>query len=253
MNQVFKAAKGPVLPLVLIVASCAAWTVLRIDRPAHSSEAADKGVFFVSPLEETASETIPDWASQADVVVKASVVSEAHPPPVDSETVGQPGMELVGRTVTLQVSGVIWQSPSMTRPDPTTFSVEAYGWMQADDGTEREVATEGTSRLEVGHQYVLALIWREAECSPGDPTVPAHWSVLGSGAALPADGNTIGVGEFQGTPTDLVDTSSGPEPAPGTALAEFAGDRPAELSPALDKAVDAQPEADTSDPGSCTP
>ena len=238
MNTITKLAKGPILPLALIVASCATWVVMPGGAdPVASSPASPNAVFFVQPLEENASETVPDWASGADLVVKAVVTAERAIEPRESETSEEDGFDLVGRTVSLKVSDVIWRSPNATEPNPTTVTMDAFGWMRSDDGSEREVAVEGASRLEPGHQYVIALQWRDTEQAPGDPTVPAHWSVLGSGAVLPADGGTIGVGEFEGGTLELAELETDAPVSPDAVLAEFAGEKPSTMEAALDEAA----------------
>ena len=68
MHTVSKLAKSPVLPLALIVVSCASWLVLHEDTdPAASSSASSDAVFFVEAIEENTAETVPDWTRAADV------------------------------------------------------------------------------------------------------------------------------------------------------------------------------------------
>jgi hypothetical protein len=248
MYAIRNVVKNPVLPLGLILASVAAWMVFGTGSDAHHGTRPAGKVFFVSPLEETSGDTIPDWAAEADVVVRAAVTGEKVLQPPTSVSANKDGLDLVGRSVSLNVTNVIWRSADETRADPTSFTMDAFGWMQADDGSKREVAVEGAPRLETGHEYVLALVWREAECSPGDATVPAHWSVLGSGAALPADNNTIGVGEFEGSKVDLTDDPADSSIPEDSALDELVGEKPAAIESALDQADDsstATPEAAT--------
>lgn len=233
--------KSPVLPVVLILVGCATWFILHAGATATGSkrppQTSSGQVFFVSPAEETIAETVPEWANQAELVVKAHVTSEEKLAPPVSETANEDGFDLIGRTVSLDVSEVIWRSPDATRSNPARFSMNAWGWMRSDTDGDREVAVEGTSRLEVGHDYVLALEWREAACAPGDEAVPAHWSVLSSQAALPADDDTIGVGELEGSEVDLRNEPSDLPAPPESALARFAGEHPAALRDALNEAA----------------
>ena len=116
----YQACKGSEIPpLALIVASCATWVVMPGGAdPVASSPASPNAVFFVQPLEENASETVPDWASGADLVVKAVVTAERAIEPRESETSEEDRFDLVGRTVSLKVSDVIWRSPNATEPNP---------------------------------------------------------------------------------------------------------------------------------------
>lgn len=232
MGIVIRLAKGPLLPLTLIVASGMAWVVLRDGADPTSPSPTPGGVFYMSPLEETRSQTVADWASAADVVAEVRVTNERHMEPPKSETI-RDGFDLVGRVVELEVINVIWRSPDATAPNPTTFTMSAWGWMQSSDGSEREVTAEDAARLEPGHQYVLALSWRQPECAPGDDPLPARWSAIGSGAALPADGGIIGIGEFEGSAIGLQDAQT--VVSPGTALAQFAGHEPSAMAAALDE------------------
>lgn len=228
------------LPLTLIAASCAAWVVLGDKTPQAAIAPPRDAVFFLSPIEENASETIPDWATGADLVAEVAVVGERAVEPATSETAGHDGFELVGRSVTLTVKSVIWRSPTASEPNPTTFTMNAFGWMREDGGSQREVAVEGAARLEPGHEYVIALKWRGAECAPGDETVPARWSALGTAAVLPADDNTIGIGELEGSDVDLVDDAASTDAPvqPDSALSEFTGEQPEAVETALDEAVE---------------
>jgi len=232
MGIVIRLARGPLLPLALIVASGVAWVVLRDGADPVPSSWKPVDVFYMSPFEETRSRTVADWASAADVVVEARVTNERHMEPPKSETI-RDGHDLVGRVVEIEVTNMIWRSPDTTEPNPTTFTMSAWGWMRSSDGSEREVTVEDAARLEPGHQYVIALSWRQPECAPGDDSLPARWSAIGSGAALPADAGIIGIGEFEGSSIGLQDVQT--EVSPGTALAQFAGHEPSAMAAALDE------------------
>ncbi len=241
MNALRTLAKSPILPLSLIAVGCAGWTVTRADSDARvTSPASSDGVFFMHALEENSAPTVPDWAGAADVVVEARVVSERAVELPRSETDTKEGLRPVGRDITVEVIDVIWRSPDATVASPKTFDMAAWGWMRVDASTKREMVTPGAARLETGHTYVMALEWREAQCEDGDEPVPAQWTAIGSGAVLPADGDTIGVGEYEGSHVDLVDDISEPqaEVMDESALGEFVGDEPAALADALDDAAD---------------
>lgn len=236
--------------MALLLASGVTWFVLD-DTTNEPPTTANSATFFVHPLAETTAETVDDWAAAADVVVNAEVVDEQRLEPPRSETATGDGVDLVGRSVTLRVTDVIWRSPAAAQPNPERFTMNAFGWAQANDGSAQEVAAEGAPRLEVGHEYVVPLRWREAECSPGDPTVPAHWSVLSSRAILPADDGRIGVGEYEGSIVDFAGTrGSAPERA-STALIKFAGGKPMDIGPALVKAEKQAPERQAAPKSAC--
>ena len=56
----------------------------------------------------------------------------------------------------------------------------------------------GEARVEPGYQYLIAVAWQQARCSPGDRPVPARWRALGSDAILPYDDHKVGLGENEG-------------------------------------------------------
>ncbi|MCW2822514.1 MAG: hypothetical protein JWR64_2309 [Marmoricola sp.] len=131
--------------------------------------------------------TAADWVRTSDYVVVARAVSEqAHPNGPDSGS--------VERSVELDIKQVVWSRPSPSRPLPPTVTVTAFGW--TDDNIP--LASSGTPRIEPGHDYVVALVWMPAQCSPGDPAEPAQWTPLGSNAVLPFDNARIGYGESEG-------------------------------------------------------
>lgn len=134
-----------------------------------------------SAFEDHPSTTFEDWAENADAVVLARVTGERRREPADDHT--EPGRYPVSRDVTVQVSAVYWQRGP--RRVPKVFEMAAWGWMAAKDGAERPIVAPGASRLQEGHEYLVALDWRRG------------WTVLGSGATLPADG-VVGVGEQEG-------------------------------------------------------
>lgn len=239
MSTISKLAKSPIPPLALLLASSAAWVAFQADSgpAADSSPSSPDGVFYLQPLEQRASQTVRDWAAAADLIVTAEVTSEQAIEPPQSETVTGDELDLLGRTVSLKITDVIWRSETATEPNPTVLTMDAFGSMRAADGSTRKAAAKGAARLEPGHSYIMALHWAAAQCSPGDETVPAHWSALGSGAVLPADGNKIGVGEFQGGRLDLVENPADPRVTPGSALAKFAGKSPAAMEVPLDQAA----------------
>lgn len=132
--------------------------------------------------------TATDWVSYGDQVAVVRVTAEHERRDTDTDTDEGAGTEedYLSRTVDLQVEELVWarsDAPAL----PPTVSVTADGW-QLKDGTKKELGSPDSSRLEVGHDYVITF----ARFSDGT------WSPLGSGGVLPYDHGRIGEGEFQG-------------------------------------------------------
>ncbi|MFF3203123.1 hypothetical protein [Streptomyces sp. NPDC002962] len=155
---------------------------------AESSNADSSGVVLGSSEKEAVpSFTATDWVSYGDRVAVVRVTAEHERRDPGEETGGETGEEeYLSRTVDLQVRELVW-ARSGASALPSTVSFTADGW-QVKDGTKKELASPDTSRLEVGHDYVITF----ARFSDG------AWSPLGSGGVLPYDHGRIGEGEFQG-------------------------------------------------------
>lgn len=229
MDLAKKVVRSRLLPIGVIVASSGfiVWGAAPAPEPS-----AAPGVFMVDALEERTVDTADDWASAADLVVTATVVDETEIRP-SSETAGRGGFDLIGRTVEVNVDDILWRSPDVTRTVPSSLTFDAFGWMEGDKGPRQEVASHGSARLEVGHSYVLGLFWRPAECSVGDATHAAHWSVLSSGTILPADDGVVGRGEFEGRLVGPVKDQHALEDRSGSVLAQFRGKAATKIAPAL--------------------
>lgn len=141
---------------------------------------------IIEASERYLSHTFEDWSRQADAVVLAEVVSERRREPVADAT--SPKRYPVGRTIAVEVAEVYWQRKGHATPDQ--FEMNAWGWMALETGEERPSVGERSARLEVGHRYLIALDDADADADE------ALWTVLGSGAGLPAD-SVIGVGEHE--------------------------------------------------------
>ncbi|MFE6828140.1 hypothetical protein [Streptomyces sp. NPDC057690] len=147
-------------------------------------------VLGASEKEAVPSFTATDWVSYGDqvAVVRVTAEHERRDTDTETETDEEAGTEedYLSRTVDLQVRELVWarsDAPAL----PPTVSVTADGW-QLKDGTKHELGSPDSSRLEVGHDYVITF----ARFSDG------AWSPLGSGGVLPYDHSRIGEGEFQG-------------------------------------------------------
>lgn len=198
-----RAGRRPALALLAsgLAVAITAWALVadRGTEPTTSPDAVQAdGVVLVHALERVGTSTMTDWVNVADHVVAVTVTGERRLGPEWSET--SPNREgRVGREVSLSIGEVLWTSPESTRrvPDTVTLPVSG-GWIRDDDGTERETSLAGSSRLEVGNDYTVALVWKPAQCAE-DLRSPARWAIAGSGAVVPANDGRLGVGEFEGT------------------------------------------------------
>ncbi|RYJ06487.1 MAG: hypothetical protein EON52_06105 [Actinomycetales bacterium] len=158
----------------------------------------------------------------ADAVVIARVTEETRLPAPRSETAAGDGVDLVGRSVTLEIDKVLWREKSTSTEPRGSITLNVSGWL-SDGKTDREVVTGARSRLEVGHTYVVAMSWMRAECDEGDPVQPAGWEPIGGGGVLPADDGVIGRGEYLGAMVDRPDQGDVPS---GSVLAATTGRSP---------------------------
>jgi hypothetical protein len=104
----------------------------------------------------------------------------------------------------------------------------------------------------VGHEYVLALVWKPAECDEGDETIPARWMVTGTYGAVPADEGVVGIGEDEGVAVSNVAEAASAareSDALGEELGEvevadqFRGQAPGAIGKALSATVPQQAKA----------
>ncbi|MFE7553215.1 hypothetical protein [Streptomyces gardneri] len=140
-----------------------------------------------------------DWVTYADYVVTATPIGEKDQD-IRAED-RQRGEGIVLRDLKLRVDRTLWSSAKASRPQPQVIDLEAWGWSfkDGDTGKRTKMGSEGSPRLEMGHSYVLALVWEEERCTEGDPRVPAKWNVLGGSAIIPFDSETLGQGESEGS------------------------------------------------------
>jgi hypothetical protein len=143
------------------------------------------------------STTVTDWVTYADHVVVVVASTEKLLPPTRTEL--ERGEGLLGRTVTLQVTDVLW-SRDGAPPVPKRWDYHAVGATFTGGHPEKPtpVALYDQPRLERGHRYIMAITWEEPRCSSGDVPQPGQWMGLGEGSQLPFDGGVIGQGENQG-------------------------------------------------------
>ena len=164
----------------------------------RSPTAAPSGVVVAMAEEAFPSRTAADWVTWADHVVVATAVDEAESL-LPREEGNPPGERSVRRDVTLRVDELAWSSADPRHAAPGESFVLPVPWTIVRGDVRTRVAIEDTPRVEVGHSYVIALLWRPAA---EDPARPGHWTWLGQDALLPYDDGTIGVGELEGAVRD---------------------------------------------------
>jgi hypothetical protein len=115
-----------------------------------------------------------------------------------------------------------WPSPSSA---PRRFEREASGWVfEGMPANRRELAIEGSPRVEAGHRYVTALVWSGGTCAEGEQARPAGWTGLGAGATVPFDDGVVGKGEEEGGTQTQTDAKRAAREAAGES-AEVPGER----------------------------
>ncbi|QCX26950.1 hypothetical protein [Nocardioides jishulii] len=232
-NKVTKFTKHPTPPLAVAAIACAVtvWALTMPTSPTEAGAAPEEGPLegsstprVYSALDVVASTTVTDWVKAADHVVAVSVIGEERVPPGRSET-SPNGEGMVDRLVTLRVINFLW-SADEAEPLGKTVTAGAYGgWFRLPNGVEEETTVKGSPRLEVGHDYVVALAHRPALCLDGR-RIEASWAPTGTYASVPADQGVIGSGEFEGV--SVAATSKSFEQ--GTVVSEFAGAKLTDLS-----------------------
>ncbi|MBL3686331.1 hypothetical protein D3248_05110 [Leucobacter zeae] len=159
-------------------------------------------------MEHFPSATLDDWQAYAEALVLARVTDEARIAPPEESSSAQ-GVDIAGRTITAEVITQIWADPKAPERLGRSFTTDVSGWFE-EDGKATEVAFGRGSRIEVGHEYIMALK-RYPEVKDGagtDPTDPASWGIIGSSSVLPADGGVIGQGEYLGVEDARIDPKS---------------------------------------------
>lgn len=224
--------KSPILPAGVILAAVSFTAAAHLTSPADSIAIPTdvSGVVTLEALEYVASEQPADWAAVADVVVVAKATHEKAHAPAQSETTVD--SNLIGRTVTVEPTETIWRAAESKRELPKSIDLTASGWV-TNDGETSEVNLGYGSRVEVGHTYVLALVWAEEIC--GEDPQPAEWAIIGSEGALPIDDGVVGKGEIGAAVKASVDVST---TTPGSVLALAAGKSSAAVGAALDSVED---------------
>lgn len=155
--------------------------------------------------------TAADWVTYADHVIVVEAVSEAAISPGAEEL--ERGEGIIGRNISLTIEEVLWSREGATVAAPATWEYSGLGWHFKDgdlDGA-MEMALYDSPRIEVGHQYVMAIRWEKAICDEDGEYTPAQWRGLGEGSEVPYDDNTIGNGESEGTVQSAADFAAASE------------------------------------------
>ncbi|MFI8423644.1 hypothetical protein [Streptomyces sp. NPDC085479] len=181
---------------------CAALAVtagLIVFFPVRHDSTSGREISFASASDSYPNQSVTDWVTYADHVVVVTPTAERDRS-ISAED-RERGEGVVLRELELRVDATLWSSPKPAQPTPESFDWLAWGWSfkNGDTGRKTKMASHGAPRIEMGHSYVMAIIWEEARCSEGDGVTPAQWGGLGSGAVIPFDSATIGQGEFEGT------------------------------------------------------
>jgi hypothetical protein len=187
---------------IIASASVTGIAVAALAAPAVDGQAApEPDVLLAHGSDHLPSVTATDWVTYADHVLVVEAVAEETVPPSESEL--ERGEGIIGRVVSLEVQDVLWSREGAPQAAPETWDYSALGWHfdGGDPDDAVEMALADFPRVEVGHQYVMAIRWEEAVCSPGD-YLPAQWRSLGEGSEIPFDDATLGNGESEGTVQD---------------------------------------------------
>ena len=231
---------------VPIVILAVASSVLIIEHQRDTPTAIDgKQMILIDTQEEFPSESAEDWATYAEHVVVATVTDDSYISPASGEDVDT---EVIGRSVELTTSEVVWSSDGYVNNAPDTFSLKTPGYQHdPETNTNVDIAIEGTPRLEVGSTYLMAILWYRAGCEDGSVD-PGAWGILGSNAVIPYTGAVLGVGEFEGENQTLNEAEAYEAAYDQASLrAEVIGEDADEVASRLDAAPQGEYPKDSAD------
>lgn len=227
---------------VIATASVTGIAVAALAAPAADDQSApEPETLLAHGSDHLPSVTATDWVTYADHVVVVEAVSEEAIPPSEEEL--ERGEGMIGRTVTLAIEDVLWSREGAPQAAPETWEFSALGWVFTDGDTDDpvELALHDFPRVEVGHQYVMAIRWEEAVCTAGGDHLPAQWRGLGEGSEIPFDDGTLGNGESEGAVQDASDFAAHADLHPDQGVEELlAGEGADALVGVLE---DAKPDA----------
>lgn len=188
---------------VIATASVTGIAVAALAAPApDDASALEPETLLAHGSDHLPSVTATDWVTYADHVVVVEAVAEEAIEPSEEEL--ERGEGIIGRTVTLAIEDVLWSREDAPQAAPETWEFSAAGWVFEEGDLEgaQEMSLTDFPRVEVGHQYVMAIRWEEAVCTAGGDALPAQWRGLGEGSEIPFDDGTLGNGESEGTVQD---------------------------------------------------
>jgi len=206
--------------------------------PDTQGTAASQEVLLGQGSDHLPSVSATDWVTYADHVIVVEAVAEQAIPPSAGEL--ERGEGIIGRVVSLTVEDVLWSREGATQAAPATWEYSGLGWAFADGDTTStvEMALLDLPRVEVGHQYVMAIRWEAAICDEDGEYTRAQWRGLGEGSEIPYDDNTLGNGESEGTVQDAAAFAAEAEDEPEQGIEELlAGQSADALVSALASAV----------------
>ncbi|MFD0256107.1 hypothetical protein ACFVGX_34955 [Streptomyces sp. NPDC127113] len=149
------------------------------------------------PSDSLPSQTAEEWITNADHVVVATPTAE-HDANRRNLTKGAIQYQ-TDRAVTFRTDKILWSSPSPRQQIGQNFDMVSAGWnVYRDSGKRTKRTTADAPRLEPGHTYLLAL-----------RRFSGQWAVLGEGAAVPFDLQTVGQGEWCGRALSKEDVARG--------------------------------------------
>jgi hypothetical protein len=218
----------------IIVAAIAA----PAERPEDQAAPASDEVMLGQGSDHLPSVTATDWVTYADYVIVVDAVSEKAIAPTAEEI--ERGEGVIGRVISLTVEDVLWTREGATHAAPATWEYSGLGWAFSDGNTADpvEMAFHDLPRIEVGHQYVMAIRWEAAVCDEDGEYTPAMWRGLGEGSEIPYDDGTLGKGESEGTVQDTAAFAAEAEEEPDQGVEELLVGQGADaLVSALESAV----------------
>lgn len=172
--------------------------------PAPAPAAAPLEKVYAEGLAALPSDSLSDWTSYADYVVDA-VATRVDRSRLTADEIAS-GEGLAVRLVTMQVSEILWTSPT-AHPQPATLVIPDGGYLLKPDKPERQLVTADTVTLEVGHHYLMPIFY--------DQHFHPAWQGLNAATFLPFDDGVAGRG------TELI----GADRQPVTALKAAADPR----------------------------
>jgi hypothetical protein len=190
-------------------------------RPDDQAAPATEAIMLGQGSDHLPSVTASDWVTYADHVIVVEAVSEQAIPPSAEEV--ERGEGVIGRIISLTIEDVLWTRDGATHAAPATWDYSGLGWAFSDGDTAAavEMAFHDLPRIEVGHQYVMAVRWEAAVCDEDGEYTPAMWRGLGEGSEIPYDGDILGNGESEGTVQDAAAFAAAAEEEPDQGVEEL--------------------------------